>query len=213
VGATKSEAGAGVVERGAQPSGRAVALGAGLRKADLDVVGILGAVEIFQMATDAVGGRALVLSAHVAGRALQRGMGAGERKAGAVVIETGRNPRCRVVAYLALLRESGRSVVRVIGVLEILQVAGHAQGAEIRKLTARVAGLALQRGVPTRERETTQRVVECGIGPGNRAVADGAIRGESAGDVVRVVCFLEVCHVAGRTRGRHRRIAAIDVAL
>src|SRR6185437_892029 len=101
----------------------------------------------------------------------------------------------RAVAHLALLWEPGRRVVRIVGVLEVLQVAGNACRTEIGELPVRMAALALQRGVRAGEREAAQGVVESGVRPGNRAVADGAIDGESAADVVGIGRFLKIGHV------------------
>jgi len=92
-------------------------------------------------------------------------------------------------------------------------VAGDTLRAQVGELPTRVAGLALQGGVRPRERETAQRVVERRIRPGNRAVANGTIRGEPSGNVVRIGRLLEIRHVARRARGWHRSVAAVHVAL
>lgn len=76
-----------------------------------------------------------------------------------------------------------------------------------------MAGLALQSGVRAGEREAAQSVVEGGVSPGDRAVADGAIRGESAADVVGIGGLLKIGHVARRAGCRHRRVAAVHMAL
>lgn len=190
-----------------------MAQGAGSGESRRHVVGIGSALIIPLVAGVAVRRRSRILAIDVAAGAGHGGMGAGERKTGAVVIETGRNPRRRVVAYLALLRKPGGCVVRIVGVLEILEVTGHAQGTEIRKLSAHMAGLALQRGMRAGEWKTAQSVVEGGVSPGNRAVADGAIRREPAADVVGVGRLLKIGHVARRTRGRHGRVTAVYMAL
>ena len=157
MGATKSEAGAGVVEGGAQPGGRGVALRAGLREADLDMVGVLGAVEIFQMATDAVGRRALVLSAHVAGRTVEAGVGAGERKArqGAMV-KASAGPGVGRMALLALRREAKRRVAECLGVQVRTHVAADAVGGQALKLPGGaplMARIAISDGVRADQRE------------------------------------------------------------
>ncbi len=56
-------------------------------------------------------------------------------------------------------------------------------------------------------------MVERRVSPRNRAVADGAIRGESSGHVVWVGRLLEIRHVTRRAGGRHRRVAAVHMAL
>ena len=74
-------------------------------------------------------------------------------------------------------------------------MAGDTLRAQVGELPTRVAGLALQGGVRPRERETAQRVVERRIRPRNSTVADGAIGGESAADVVGIGRFLKIGHV------------------
>ena len=190
-----------------------MAQGAGSGESRRHVVGIGGALIILLVAGVAGGGRSRVLAVDVATGAGDGGMRAGQGETRRVVIETGRNPRCRVVAHLALLRKPGGCMVRIVGVLEILEVTGHAQGTEISELPAHMAGLALQGGMRAGERKTAQSVIEGGVSPGNRAVTDGAIRREPAADVVGVGRLLKIGHVARRTRGRHGRVTAVYMAL
>lgn len=109
-----------MVEGGARPRSRVVAQRAGSGESRCQVVGIGGALIILLVAGVAVRRRVRVLAIDVAAGAGHSGVRAGQREAGGVVIEAGRNPRCRVVAHLALLREPGGRVVRIVGVLEIL---------------------------------------------------------------------------------------------
>lgn len=203
----------GVIKGGSCPRSGVVAQRAGGGEGRRGVVGISGALIIRLMAGVAVRGRSRKLAVNVATGAGHGGVRAGQREGCGVVVEARGRPGRRRMAHLTLLREPSCCVIRVIGVLEVLQVAGHALSAQVGELPARVAALALQGGVRPRKREPAQRVVERRIGPGNCAVADGTIGGESAGNVVRVSGLLEICHVARRARGRHRRIAAVHVAL
>ena len=54
-------------------------------------------------------------------------MSAGERERRVVVVESRRRPRGGIVANLALLRESDGNMVRIVGCLELRQMAGDAR--------------------------------------------------------------------------------------
>ena len=203
----------GVVESGARPRGRVVAERAGGRECRRDVVGVGSALVVRAMAGVAVGGRPGVPPVNVATGARHADVRAGEGEAGGVVIEAGRNPGGGVVAHLALLRETGGGMVGVIGALKILQVTGDAQRAEVGEIAAHVAGLALQRGVRPGEGKAGEGMIECGVGPGNGAVANGAVGGKSGGGMVGVGGALKIGHVARRASGGHGGVVAIDVAL
>ncbi len=60
------------------------------------------------------------------------------------MIESRRTPGGRAVADIALLREAGGNMVRVVRVLEISQVAVHASRVRNVVITIRVALAALQ---------------------------------------------------------------------
>ena len=177
------------------------------------MIRICGALIIRLVAGVTVRWRSGKLAVNVATGAGHGGVRAGQREGGGVVVEARRSPGGGGVTHLALLREPRCRVVRIVGVLKIFQVARHALRAQIRELPARVAGLALQRGVRPRERKTAQCMVEGCVSPRNRAVADGAIGGEPAGNVVRVGRLLKIRHVARGASGRHRRVAAVNMAL
>lgn len=203
----------GVIESGPRPRSCVVAQRAVGGEGCCHVVGIGGALVILLVAGIAGCRRSYELIINVATGAGHGGVRAGQGEAGQVVVKAGRHPRRGGMAHLALLREAGGRVIGIVGVLEILQVARNAQRAEVGELPADVAGLALQCGMRAGEGETAQRVVELRIRPGDGAVANGAVRGESAGHVIRIVSFLKIRHVAGRAGGRHRRVAAVDMAL
>ena len=89
-----------VIEGGAGPRGRAVALLASLREAGLHMVRIRGALEIFQVAADAgrVCAGQVVVAIHVALRALHAGVRARQREAGRRVIKSRTHPGGGAVA-------------------------------------------------------------------------------------------------------------------
>ncbi len=122
-----------MVEGGVGPSRRRMASRA-RRREELRlsrVARIGGVVVIGLMATDASCRQRGVVAVDVAICTLPRRyrVQAGQREGCVVVVEGRVCPDNRVMAQLALLRETGRHVVRVRSALVIRQVAGHAQRA------------------------------------------------------------------------------------
>ena len=113
----------GVVERRARPCCRGVAGLASGWETGRRVIRIRGGLVVALVTGEAVSRNRRVVVVHVATGAGHGRVLAGQRKRGGAVIERGRNPRRRVVADLALLRESRLSVVRAGRAVEILQVA------------------------------------------------------------------------------------------
>jgi hypothetical protein len=146
-----------MVECGGNPRGRVVAGLALMRKTGLRVIGIRGAVEVGHMAAIAIRRRALELSSDVASGAFERGVRAGERKAGHFqVIELRVIPGVEAVARLASARKIQRLVIGIGRLLEIAGVAGNTGGRKSRELAHRLALVAigaLQRGVRSEQRE------------------------------------------------------------
>ena len=126
VSACERESGLGMVEVRRLPRARRVAHFASLREAALHVIRVISVLEILQVARDArsLGEVVVVVEVAVDTCARRHGVGAGERESGLGVIEGRRRPGHRGVARLACLRESLLRVVRIIGVLKILQMAG-----------------------------------------------------------------------------------------
>jgi len=116
-----------VVECRRNPGCGVVASLALLRKTGLRVIGICSAVEILNVATVAVGRRALEFSADVAGRAFQSRVRSGERKSREFqVIELRVVPSIGAMASLAGAGKIQRLVVRIYRFLKISRVAGDA---------------------------------------------------------------------------------------
>jgi len=112
----------GVIECRARPTRCRVAHGASVREACRNVIGIVRLVVLVLVTAVAVRRNAGVVVIQVAIRACHRSMRASQGKAGVVVIEGRRSPCCRVVAYVALLREPRRRVIRIVGLLVVRQV-------------------------------------------------------------------------------------------
>jgi len=168
------ESGAVVIERRAEPRARVMALLAGLREILRDVIWIARALKIFQMARDTSRARQTVVIADVAIDALswRNRMRSGQHKTCTAMIERGVEPRGRVVALLASLREACRGVIRIGRTLKILEVARHTSCARQVVVIVDVAVGAQPRrcGVPSGQRKTCRGVVELRIQPVIRTV-------------------------------------------
>ena len=114
----------GVVERRVQPGGRVVAGLTGLGEIRGDVVGVGGALIVLQVAGHAGRGGQVVVIVNVAVGADAGGheMQPGQRESRSRVVKGRIEPRSRVVAGLAGLREIRGDVVGVTGALIVLQM-------------------------------------------------------------------------------------------
>jgi len=117
------------------------------------------------VASVAIGRKCRVVVVDVAQSARDLDVESGQRERRLVVIERSLCPVGRVVAHLARGRISHLRVRGCVRPLIVLQVARHARRVDVRVLPVRVAGLALQLGVRTRQRESGLRVIEHGIRP------------------------------------------------
>ena len=149
-----------VVEGRRAPSRRTVAHVALLREADGRVVWVVRVLKILQMAADAGRVCDVVIRISVALAALQTRVSTRQWPAGRRVIERCRVPVRRRVADLALLREAGRGVVRVIRALEVFQMAADARRAAQVVVSVRVALSTRHTDVCSREREAGLGVIE-----------------------------------------------------
>lgn len=131
----------------------------------------VGALIILEVARHTVGAERRILAVGVAQCAGDCGMCSGQRKFGGIVIELGAQPLRRVVTKLAILRESGRHVIGVVGSLVILQMARRAGGAQGRILSARMTLRTGHCRVSARERELGGVVIEGGPQPLRGGVA------------------------------------------
>ena len=200
MGTGQGKSGGGVVEAGAGPRGRVVALLASLRETRLHVIRSSGSLEIFQVAADAGGIRAsqIVIPVYVALGALHRRMSAGQREAGCRVIKRGIHPRSCVVALSTVVRESGLHVVRLCRVREILLVTREAVRRRAHELVVDVALRAGHSRVRADQRILGERVV---IEVGRRVPRAGVVAilagvGEAGLCVRRVVGLIKVRQVA-----------------
>ena len=173
-------------ESGAGPCCRCVAVRAGGRKSGRRVVRVVGGRVFGLMARVAVRRRARKDVVHMAACAGRVDVRAGERELGGAVIECGRRPGCSGVAHLAGLGKSRGRMGRIVGSVEVGQVARDASRGQGGELTIGVAGRTGQWNVGAHQRKLRVVVVEHRVEPVRGGMAHGAIRGERRGEVVRI---------------------------
>ncbi len=169
------------------------------------MVRLRAALEILQVATHTsrVRGGQGIVPVHVALRALHGGVRSRQGEAGAVVIEGRIIPRSRGVALLAVCRESGLHVVRIGCAVEVLHMARTAIRGRAHEL---VVDMALRAGdveVSARQRELRKHVViERRRIPAARIVASLTGRREAGLRVRRIICLVEIRHMAAYAASR-----------
>jgi len=148
VGAAQGKSHSAVIEVGRLPSGRVVAILAGLGEAEPNVVGVGCFAKIRHVTAHAVRRRSFVPAAHVASQTVEVGVRSGQGEAGHFqVIEGGAEPGGDRVALLATGREPCRRVAGRIRLLIGGRVAGVALERQSLKLAdgrSLVAAVALQ---------------------------------------------------------------------
>ena len=190
-----------------------MALGAGLREAALDVIGVGRLLEVGEMAADAVGRSPGVLAADVAGGALHGGVFAGERELGRRIVIKGRAlPLGRRVALGAILRESGLHVVGRRRLLEVGEMAAHTISGRARVLASDVAGGAKHRRMFAGQGKSANSVIKLSALPARRCVAAVALHREAAAVMIGIGGAVEVAGMAASAVLRRARKTAADVA-
>lgn len=201
----------GVVKRGVQPGRRRMAGCATSGETCRHMVWIRRRLIVSSVAAVTVRGQRRVVVVHVTVRARYAGMRAGQRERRVVVIEGSGRPGCRTVAYVALLRKTGRHVIRIRRSLKILQVTVHASRAGEVVIAIRVTLSALDSGVRSGQRPSGRGVIEgCGI-PTGGVVAHLALLGKPGGGVIRIGGSLVILQVAGRACGVGDVVIPVDV--
>lgn len=195
--ASERKSGCGVIELGVGPQNRVVAGLAGGWKSCGDVRHRGDRVRIILLvARNARGVGQVVIVIDMAIGALPRrgSVRSGERKSGTVVIERGIEPRCRVMALLARLREILRNVIRIGRALEISQVARDAsRGRQIVVIVdMAIDALAGRDRVHAGQRKPGVVVIKRGAEPRRRAMALLAGLWEACRHMVRIGRALEI---------------------
>ena len=211
-------AGLRVIEFAVSPGHGVVAGFAGQGQAGLDVIyGTNRVVVVLLVAGNArgLGKVVIVIDVAIGAGARRHGVAAGERELGFVVIELGRLPGAGRVACFTSLWEAALHMVRIVGVLEILQMARDARSLSQVVVIVDVAIGALARGnaVAAGERESGLGVIEVRRRPGRRGVARLACFGESLLRVVRVIGVLKILQMAGDAGGLGQVVVIVDMAI
>lgn len=190
----------GVVVPVGVPAGRIMAKGAAGRKTVQQVVRVARAVVIVNMARVAIAG-GIVVSASMAGQAIQQQVSTCQWKSRGVVIERDRVPAVRGMA----LRAIGAEIVgHVVGVLDVVIVAFMTGETVCRRIviTVGVAKYAIQTDVRACQRKLCLAMIERNRGPSGRRMALRAIRAEVVGHVIRIIDVVVIVLVAGEAIGR-----------
>ena len=148
-----------MIEFGIHPVDGVVAGFAGQGQASRNMVDrLLGVVVVLLVAGNAGGLSQVVIIVDVAvgAGARRHGVGAGQREPSLGVIEIRWLPGAGRVAYFAGLREAALHVIRLLGVLEILQMASDARslGQVVVVVDVAVGTRARRHGVRAGERES-----------------------------------------------------------
>ncbi len=178
----------------------------------LEIVGIVAAVASRALEDSVVIRIRMARRAHVVGVAVT-----GRELRILPVIERGPGPGCRVVAGLAGGREELRlrRVSRIRRVVVIRLVATNTVRRQRRVVVVDVAIAALtwRDGVRSSQRKRRVAVVEGGVSPDNRIVANFASCGESCGGVCRIVGTRIIFLMARVTEHAVQRVVVVDVAI
>ena len=181
------------------------------------VNGLLGVVVILLMAGDArsLGQVVIVVDMAIRAGAGRHGMAASQREFGFIVFKLSRLPGVGRMAYFASLGEAALYVVRVLAVLEILQVTGDAGSLSqiVVAVDVTISALARRNGMGASQRESGFGVIEVRRRPGYRRVASLASLRESLLRVVRIICFLKILQVARDAGSLSQVVVVVNVAI
>jgi hypothetical protein len=154
-----------VIKLRLQPRGHVVARGARGRECQLHVIRILRAHVVLHVASHAIRRRPLVPPSNVTLSAFEIGVRPHQSESSeAQVVEFGAKPRVHVgVAHLTLRWKTQGDVAGSGGLPELFQVAAYAMGRqplELPDCRTGVAGIALQRGMGSHQREAVLMLLD-----------------------------------------------------
>ena len=160
VGAAVLHGEPGVIEGGVQPRLRVMAGLASRGEAYRFVIWVCGVVVVLLVARIAIRGKVLIVVVHMALVAWHAYVSAGERPSVRTVVEFPVGPRHRVMTHLAGLRESDSLVWRIVSLVVVVQMAGHARRVGQFVVVVHVALCALQSRVRAGQRPSCLAVIE-----------------------------------------------------
>lgn len=203
VSARQRESGIRVVECRRLPGCGVMAGIASLGETLLGMIGIIRALVVLQMASDARLASEIVVSIGMALTALQGGVRSGQRKAHEVVVESRRLPGRGRMTCLTGLRHAGGDVVRIRRALVVLHVTTHTIRGGAFVAAANVTIRTGKSCVHAGERKAgVLQVIEACAEPGiHAAVALLASRGKSRRDVCGRRRLLVIPGMAGVALG------------
>jgi hypothetical protein len=189
-----------VIELRSRPLDSRVAALASRRKSGGCVIRVLRITEIGQVTRGTICRSTLELAIHMALRAGDGDMCAGERELRErIVIELSTCPACSRVTRSALTRQSGGNVIRIGRRVVILGVTRVTDCASALKLAANVTTLAGQAGMGSRQGKPCNLcVIEFRAAPSIERVTRRTSGAESRRDVVWTLGGAELLHVARR---------------
>jgi hypothetical protein len=135
------------------------------------MIRIGSAVVFARMTGKAVGRCAHVDSRDMAIVAGNRSMSSGQRECGCVVIECRRDPCCRIVACGAVIRKTGRCVIRVGCAVIVLDVTSDASCRSPGKYSSYVTFNTVQLGMRALKRKSGEMCMIESAGPAVVAMA------------------------------------------
>jgi hypothetical protein len=200
--AGQRKCGCAVVEGGGGPRCRTVTDGTIPWKACSIVIGIGGGVEIGKMARVACRRQACILSACMAGRALQNCVGSGERKPGRAAVEDSRTPCRRAVAEGTIRGETRLGVIGIRRPVGILQMTADASRRSAGKPASGVALNAIHDPVGPRQCKGRVGGVIKTLRPVVEAVTDLALCRKSRCYVIDGLGIAEISEMAKSAVGR-----------
>lgn len=203
----------GMVESCPCPTRRRMAECACCGESRSNMVGIVCLLILRFVAAITIGRQGRVVVVDVTIRTSNLGVKTRQRERSIVVIERCRRPPRGAVADIALLWDPRCRVVRVIRILVIRQMATHTGCVGQTVIPIRVTLRALQACMEASKRPTRSRVIESSRSPVGSAVAHFTLLRETRGNVIRVVCSLEILEMATDARGDGDVEVSIDVAL
>lgn len=181
------------------------------RKARGFVVGVRRGVEVGEVTRHAGRIEPRILSTGMAVRAVERDVRARQGKERLRMVELRTQPLKRRMADGAVLRETGRDMIRISGFLKVGQMARIAILGRAQVFPADVTTAATRGNVRAGQRECSEVVVEGRGDPGRGRVTDGTRLRQAGRPVIGVGGAVVIVEMAGDATGVEAYIFPADV--
>jgi len=214
VEARQRERRAVVIEGAVGPHRRVMTQLAGGRESGRCMAGIVRAVEVGQVASNAGRIRQLEIVVDVALAAARAGqVEAGQRPPGTRVIESGSIPVAGAVTGRAIRRESGSLVIRIGGCVVIRHMARGTGSTGQAVVAIHMASRAWHRGVEAGQRKAGGGVIPGGTAPRSRVMALLASLREVGLHVIGIGRALKILEMAAYTCRTRQIVVTVNVTL